>query len=121
MPLELGMALTWSNLHPRSHTYFVFESEPYRIQRSTSDLNGTDACIHNGTAAGVLSELRSAFWRDDAPTVPHMLGVHQFVESCLPVILDRNATGNAYAQSVFRELCLLSIRLSELLHTRTGH
>src|SRR5215472_17699089 len=94
MPLELGMALTWSNLHPRSHTYFVFESEPYRIQRSTSDLNGTDACIHNGTAAGVLSELRSAFWRDDAPTVPQMLDVHRFVETCLPAILDRNATGN---------------------------
>lgn len=120
MPLELGMAITWADLHPDQHTYFVFESEPYRIQRSTSDLNGTDACIHHGTAEGVLSELRSAFWRKDVPTVPSMLDVHRFVERCLSPILQRNSTDNPYAQSVFRELGWLSTTLSELLHPRTG-
>jgi hypothetical protein len=118
MPLELGMTITWADLHPDGHTYFVFESEPYRIQRSASDLNGTDACIHKGTAEGVLSELRNAFWRKDAPTVPEMLGVHRFVQSGLPSFLNRNATDNPYAQSVFRELCLVSTNLSELLHPR---
>jgi hypothetical protein len=41
MPLELGMTITWAELHPSRHTCFVWESEPYRLQRSASDLNGT--------------------------------------------------------------------------------
>ncbi len=114
MPLELGMTITWADLHADLHTFFVFESERYRIQRSTSDLNGTDASIHHGRAEGVLSELRSAFWRDDAPTVPEMLEVHGWAEIGLHAILATNATSNLYAQSVFRELCLLSARLFAL-------
>ncbi|HTX76085.1 MAG TPA: hypothetical protein VMD29_07775 [Terracidiphilus sp.] len=121
MPLELGLAITWSDMHPELHAYFVFESELYRIQRSTSDLNGTDASIHHGTAEGVLSELRSAFWRDDAPTVPQMLEVHGFIDGNLNAILTRNATQNPYAPSVFRELRWVSTRVSELLHPRRGH
>jgi hypothetical protein len=49
MPLELGMTITWEMLNPDQHTWFVWESEAYRLQRSLSDLNGTDANIHNGT------------------------------------------------------------------------
>ncbi len=76
MPLELGMTITWANLHPKSHTWFVWESEPYRLQRSASDLNGSDPYIHFGNAEGVLSELRNAFRRDRAPSVPQMLTVY---------------------------------------------
>ena len=50
MPLDLGMTITWADLYANRHTFFVFESERYRIQRSTSDLNGTDAAIHQGRA-----------------------------------------------------------------------
>ena len=42
MPLELGMTITWANLYPKLHTWFVWESERFRLQRSASDLNGTD-------------------------------------------------------------------------------
>lgn len=118
MPLELGIAVAWTQLNPKLHSYFVFESELYRIQRSTSDLNGTDACIHHGTAEGVLSELRSAFWREDAPTVPEMLEIHVGAGIGLHAILAMNATNNLYAQSVFRELCALSTRLFELFYPR---
>ena len=45
MPLELGMTITWANLHPKSHIWSVWESEPYRLQRSANDLNGTDPYI----------------------------------------------------------------------------
>jgi len=121
MPLELGMAVTWTDLNPGLHDWFVWESEPNRLQRSMSDLNGTDAYIHKGTAKGVLSELRNAFWRDDAPTVPEMLEVHNIVEICLGPILARNGTRNPYAQSVFREIRWLSTRFAELLRHGSGH
>jgi hypothetical protein len=115
MPLELGMTITWASLHPESHTWFVWESEPYRLQRSLSDLNGTDANIHNGTPEGILSGLRSALGRDRPPSVPGMLKVYRFVENNLNAILRKNGTRNPYDRSVFMELCWLSKTLADLI------
>jgi hypothetical protein len=115
MPLELGMTITWTNLHPSRHTWFVWESEPYRIQRSASDLNGTDPYIHNGTPEGVLRELRNAFLRDNAPTVPQMLDNYRFVHGNLNAILYKNGTSNPYDRSVFVDLCWLSKTLADLI------
>ena len=108
MPLELGMTITWANLHPKRHTWSVWESEPYRLQRSASDLNGTNPYIHRGTAEGVLSELRDAFRRDRAPSVPQMLTVYGLVNSALNSFLAQNGTRNPYSRGVFRDLCSLS-------------
>jgi len=105
MPLELGMTITWQNLHPSSHTWFVWESEPYRLQRSASDLNGTDPYIHNGTPEGVFRELCNAFTRKPMPSVPQMLKVYHLVESTLNSSFERNGTHNPYDRSVFMELC----------------
>jgi len=118
MPLELGMTITWQQLHPQLHTWFVWESEPYRIQRSASDLNGSDACIHNGRPEEVLRELRNAFHRDRMPSVPEMLDRYRFVHNNLHAILLRNGTTNPYDRSVFMELCRLSNFLADVLrHT----
>jgi hypothetical protein len=108
MPLELGMTITWANLHPKRHIWFVWESEPYRLQRSASDLNGTDPYIHSGTAEGVLSELRNAFRRDRAPSVPQMLTVYGLVNSRLNSFFVQNGTRNPYSGGVFRDLCWFS-------------
>lgn len=116
MPLELGLTITWAVLHPKLHTWFLWEAEPGRIQKSMSDLDGTDPYIHLGTAEGVLSELRNSFWRADAPTVPAMLESNRFVEGCIDSILATNGTQNLFAQGVFRDLCLLSIRITDMRH-----
>jgi hypothetical protein len=108
MPLELGMTITWASLHPKSHTWFVWESEPYRLQRSLSDLNGTDANIHNGTPEGFLSGLRNALGRDLPPPLPQMRKVYDLVESALNSVFLRNGTSNPYDRSVFLDLCSLS-------------
>jgi hypothetical protein len=108
MPLELGMTITWASLHPKIHTWFVWESEPYRLQRSLSDLNGTDANIHNGTPEGVLRGLRNALGRDRPPSVPQMGKVFELVKSALNSIFLRNGTRNPYDRSVFLDLCSLS-------------
>jgi hypothetical protein len=115
MPLELGMTITWQNLHPSRHTWFVWESEPYRLQRSASDLNGTDPYIHNGTAEGVLRELCNAFRRESIPPVPQMLAVYRFVNNNLDAILLRNGTRSPFDRSVFMELCKLSKNLADVL------
>jgi hypothetical protein len=111
MPLELGMTITWQILNPEQHTWFVWESEHYRLQRSVSDLNGTDPNIHKGTPEGVLHELRDAFPRDRTPSVPEMLKVYRLVDSALNFILKQNGTRNPYSRSVFKDLCSLSLSL----------
>ena len=118
MPLELGMTITWQILNPDQHTWFVWESEPYRIERSASDLNGTDPNIHSGTAEGVLRELRNAFPRDKMPSVPDMLGVYRFINNQLDAILLRNGTSNPFDRSVFMELCRLSNYLADILRPK---
>ena len=112
MPLELGMTITWANLNPEIHTWFVLESEPYRLQRLASDLNGTDPYIHNGTTEGILRELCNAFRRDRSPSVPEMFKAYRLVESALNSILQKNGTGNPYDRSVFMDLCWLSSSLA---------
>ena len=114
MPLELGMTITWQSLNPDQHTWFVCESEPYRIQKSVSDLNGTDPYIHNGTPEGVLRELCNAFPRDRRPSVPRMLEIYRFVDNNLDAILKRNGTSDPYDRGVFVELCWLSKTLADL-------
>jgi hypothetical protein len=113
MPLELGMTIAWQKLNPTLHDCIVWESEPYRIQRSASDLNGTDVYIHNGTPEGVLSELRNAFPRDRMPSVPDIIEIYRFVHDQLNAILLKHGTSNPYSRSVFIELCWLSRSLAD--------
>jgi hypothetical protein len=116
MPLELGMTITWQILNPDQHTWFVCESERYRLQRSASDLNGTDAYIHDGTVEGVLRELRNAFPRDRSPSVPDMLAAYRVADSALNSFLERNGTRNPFDRSVFVDLCRLSLLLAAWIH-----
>jgi hypothetical protein len=115
MPLELGLAICWADLNPGLHDWFVCEAERYRLLKSTSDLNGTDPCIHDGAPEGVLRELCNAFRRGRTPSVPEMIAVYRFVESNLDAILDRNCTRDPYARGVFDELCWLCACLTDLL------
>jgi hypothetical protein len=109
MPLELGITITWAKLHPKRHTWFLWESTPRRLQKSMSDLDGTDPYIHSGTVEGILSELRNAFVRDGAPSVLKMMAAYRLVEGNIERILTGAGARNLYAASVFRELCLVAL------------
>ena len=106
MPLELGLTITWAMLYPRRHTWFLWESAPKRIQKSMSDLDGTDPHIHSGTVLGVLSELRNAFVRKNAPSVQDMLTAYKTVDDSIEEILNSAGTQNLFAAATFNELCL---------------
>jgi hypothetical protein len=109
MPLELGMTITWAELYPKRHTWFVWESSPFRLQKSMSDLNGTDPNIHNGTVEGVLSELRNAFVLRNAPPIQQMMNAYKTVDRRMARILDSAGTRNPYAATVFKELCFVAL------------
>jgi len=114
MPLELGLTITWAKLNPKRHSWFLWESEPRRLQKSMSDLDGTDPYIHSGTVEGVLSELRNAFVRNDAPPIQEMMVAYRLVESEVEAILRGAGTRNLYAARVFKELCYLALKAARL-------
>jgi hypothetical protein len=68
MPLELGMAIAWQKLNPERHVWFVFEARQRRIEKSMSDLNGSDVQIHGGRPNGLFRELANGFIRSPQKT-----------------------------------------------------
>ncbi len=109
MPLELGMTIAWAKLYPKRHTWFVWESEKYRMQHSISDLNGADPYIHEGTVTGIFSELQSAFVFRDAPPVGEMMKAYDLIERKIGRILATTGTPSIYSATFFKELCFISL------------
>ena len=109
MPLELGLALFRSHITRGRHRVFVFEKKAYRVQRSTSDVNGIDPQIHKGRPKGVMAGLRNIFYQSDGTTVPEMLSSYRAVKRKLPE-LRRNAGGRSlFEAAVFKELTVAAL------------
>jgi len=74
MPFELGLSVALEKSGKNEKRgWFVCESRNYRLAKSLSDLNGTDAFIHDGTIEGVFRELANMFGRPSKqPTVQQM-------------------------------------------------
>lgn len=119
MPLELGLALYCSHATKGRHRVYVFESKPYRTQKSTSDINGIDPQIHHGTPKGVMAGLRNILRQPgDVTTVPEMLRSYRAVRRMLPE-LKRNAGGKSlFEASVFHDLMLAASVESQSLIAR---
>ena len=63
MPFELGLAVAWQRIADASHTWYVFEAKVRRVQKSLSDLNGTEIYIHRGKPRGVFQQLTNVLIR----------------------------------------------------------
>lgn len=106
MPFELGLAVAWERANPLRHTWFVFEEKEYRIQKSLSDINGTDPQIHGGKVSGVLRELSNIFRRTtDQPSLSELTSTHRTISRRLPQILTDRGAAAPYEAQVFQDLC----------------
>jgi hypothetical protein len=115
MPFELGLAVTWSQLYPTRHTWFVCEAENHRLLKSLSDLNGTDPNIHDGTAEGVMRELGNAFVRDRAmPTVPKMMDAYRILSRKAEEIRKDAGGQSLFEAKTFKGLCFAARVAAEL-------
>lgn len=94
MPFELGLVVGWQNAAPSRHDWFVFESSRHRLQKSLSDLNGTDPFIHGATPAGIFREIGNALSRHDVkPTAQQMQEMFDALrEDFIPNMLKENGS-----------------------------
>jgi hypothetical protein len=108
MPFELGFAVAWQRIQPRNHTWFVFEARSRRIEKSLSDLGGTDVYIHQGRPVGLFSELGNAFVRARRqPSVDQMKRVHLGLRRAMS-----NVTRSAGTKSVFKARVFDALRVA---------
>ncbi|HEX4769912.1 MAG TPA: hypothetical protein VH351_03710 [Bryobacteraceae bacterium] len=110
MAFEAGLAVMYSLMNTTpGHTYFIFESAGRRLQKSLSDLGGTDVYVHGGTAEGVLREISNALLSAKRrPTVDQMLGFLDRVRSGLgDILLDARAE-TPYSARVFSDIVVFT-------------
>lgn len=106
MPFELGLAVAWSQTNPR-HKWFVFEAERRRLNKSLSDLDGTDPYIHGGAVAGVMREVCNAFVNPvKQPTVPQMMAMYRELRRDSGQIVKNAGAQSVFTARVFSDLCL---------------
>jgi hypothetical protein len=116
MPFELGLAVVLSEISDFPHEWFVYEAHDYRLQKSLSDVNGTDAYIHGGRVEGVLGKLCSVFLRANRqPTVPQMRRIYRMLRRELPRLVHDAGAVSPFDARVFRDLCVLASAAANIL------
>jgi hypothetical protein len=110
MPFELGLAVAYQkSATRREHDWFVCEARSLRLLKSLSDLNGTDAYVHDGTIMGVFRELRNIFVRPDRqPTTQQMSRIYREMRRNLPGILRKSGTDSLYKATVFKDISFVA-------------
>lgn len=109
MPLELGLAIGLERATRSGHIWVVCESRAHRIQKSLSDLNGTDIYVHDGTIRGVFREFGSIFVRNSRqPTVQEMMAIYQILRRSFADVLARAGQVSPLNARVFRDLCVIA-------------
>ena len=97
----------------------VCESKKRRINKSLSDLDGTDPYIHCGTIRGIFRELCNVFVRSHRqPTVLQMGRIYRVLRANFKNILHRAGADDPFNAKVFKDLCILASAAAEELVNR---
>jgi hypothetical protein len=115
MPFELGLTVAWSKSRATEHSWFVFEALNHRIQKSLSDLNGTDVYVHRGTVDGLLGQLSNALVRSDhQPTMDQLREIFNDLKRSCQKLKRDNGASSLYDARMFKELVVLARKYSEI-------
>jgi hypothetical protein len=117
MPFELGLVVGWQNAVPSGHDWFVFESSRHRLQKSLSDLNGTDPFVYGPDPNGILREIRNALARHDLqPTAAQMGDIFENLkEDAASWILKKTGASSVFEARAFAELVVAARRSAQVL------
>jgi hypothetical protein len=106
MPFEVGLAVATAHWRP-AHQWFLFEAKPFRVQRTLSDLGGTDAYIHGESSRGLLIALTDALVRaTKQPSLDELARIHRFLRDRSRRI--RGTYGTLFGARAFRSLVVVA-------------
>jgi hypothetical protein len=114
MPFELGLAVDWAGGADSGHEWFVFESKAHRLEKSLSDLNGTDPHVHDGTAYGVLRGLTNALTRKShRPNLAQLDAIYRDLQKAARKIKLEMKGGSLFEARPFQDLAVLARQLAQ--------
>jgi len=115
MPFELGLVIGWQKAAPSGHQWFVFESSRHRLQKSLSDLNGTDPFVYGPNPEGILREIRNALVRHDMqPTAEQMWDIFDILGvDGVPYILKKTGASSVFEARPFADLAVLARQIAQ--------
>ncbi len=120
MPFELGLTVALEKIAMPGHAWVVFESRPFRLKKSLTDIDGTDPYIHDGTIRGLFREFGNAFVRNrNRPTVDEMMKIYRLLRASLKSVLYDAGARHPFGARVFRDLGVLSSAPAESLVLRS--
>ncbi len=109
MPFELGLAVARSRAGSGSHEWFLFESKAHRLNKSLSDLDGSDPYIHNGEPEDILRELTNALVRERySPTFEELKEIYEEVRMAASRLKQSRGGASLFEAHSFRELVALA-------------
>lgn len=119
MPFELGLCVADANRRAgQTQNWFVLEAVANRLNKSLSDLGGTDPRIHGDTMRGVMSSLANLFKRPGRqPTVPQMRQIYRALRRDQASILKKAGSKTLFTKRVFTDLCILALSEAERMAT----
>jgi len=107
MPFELGLAVAWQRVGDHSHHWYVFEAKAHRLQKSLSDLNGTDPSIHHRRPRGVLQQLANVLIRQrHRPSVRELEAILRELQDTAAKIKSELRTKSLFTARAFEDLVL---------------
>jgi hypothetical protein len=108
MPFELGLAVARQK-NRGAHQWYVFESSAHRLNKSLSDLDGTDPYIHGGTPEGVLRALGNALVRTrNPPSFAQLEQLYRELKRSASKLRRDLKGGSLFEARSFRELVVLA-------------
>ena len=112
MPFEAGLAFAISLAGRLSggphHEPFVLEARPRRLQKSCSDLNGIDPCIHGHSVRGVLRGLMQTF-RGRGLNLAQLFRVYGELKAVAQELKRSERVATIYEADVFTSLSYAAI------------
>jgi len=113
MPFELGLAVAF--MHGRgNYDWYVFEEKQRRLNKSLSDLDGTEVYVHGGRPAGVLRGLLNALIRRrQNPTFAELKRAFAILKKSSLEIKRELGTNSLYGSRAFKELCIAAVRSAQ--------
>ena len=114
MPFELGLAVGWALGANSKHEWFVFESRHHRLEKSLSDLNGTDPHVHDGTPHGVLRGLTNALTRKiHDPNLAELDAIYRDLSNAAREVRLEMKGGSLFEARPFKYLIILARKMAE--------
>jgi hypothetical protein len=118
MPFEAGLAVAIARSRP-DHQWFLLEARSHRIQKTLSDLSGTDPYIHRNSPRQLLIALTDALVRvARQPTLDELDEVFQLLGTEAREI--RRRYGTVFGARAFRDLVVVAVDFATRIGPSAG-